>query len=109
MFDKLLSTLNTLLTDTASVCAQMPSLGEVLGEIRASRGLTQKQLGDLMSRSEAEISRLLNNQIPQKFSVTEAHEMAQQLGCSRVELAKLVGASVCYLMSIHDLIDLDVL
>jgi predicted transcriptional regulator len=109
MLDRLLSTLSNLLEDTSKVCAQIPSLGEVLNEIRASRGLSQKQLGDLIARSEAEVSRLLNNQIPQKFRVGEAHEIAERLGCSRVELAKLVGASVCYLLSINDLIDLDTL
>jgi transcriptional regulator with XRE-family HTH domain len=100
--------LDKVLTDAAHICAMISSFGEILDRIRVTRALTQKQLAKHLYRSEAEISRLLNNQMPRKLQVTDVHQLAQQLDCSRVELAELMEAFVCFLLTDHEVIDLDV-
>lgn len=100
--------LDKVLTDAAQICAKILSFGEVLDQIRVRRNWSQKQLAKSVYRSEAEVSRLLNNQVPRKLQVTDVHQLAQQLDCSRVELAQLMESFVCFLLSEHEVIDLDV-
>lgn len=99
--------LDKILAEASKICALIPSFGEVLDALRVERRLSQKQLSDRLYRSEAEISRLLNNQIPKKMNVTDVHQLAKSLACSKIELAQLIEAFSCYILSNHEIIDLD--
>jgi transcriptional regulator with XRE-family HTH domain len=96
-----------ILTDASRRCAQVPSFGEVLDAIRNKRDLSQKELGERIFRSEAEVSRLLNNQIPQKMRITDVYYLAYCIYCSNIEVAQLIAAFVCYILSNNDLLDYD--
>jgi transcriptional regulator with XRE-family HTH domain len=99
--------LDRVLSDASRICANIPSFSEVLDVLRKKRSLSQKQLSTHLYRSEAEISRLLNNQMPKKLGVTDIHQMARCLNCTRIELVELIEAFVCYTLNDHEMIDLD--
>ena len=99
--------LDKTLFEASRICASIPSFGEVLGHLRQERNLSQKELSKWVYRSEAEVSRLLNNQIPKKLGVSDVHQLADCLKCSPTELARLVEAFVCHILSDREMIDLD--
>lgn len=99
--------LDRFLADVGKICAQIPSFGEVLDSVRETRNLTQKDLSGKLSCSEAEVSRLVNNQIPKNLKVSDIDNIAKSLDCTQVELVKLVEAFTCYMLSDRGLIDLD--
>lgn len=97
----------SLLDQASKLCAQISSFGEVLDSIRQARNLTQKQFARLIFRSEAEVSRLINNQLPRKMQLTDVHRIVSDLGCNRMEFAMLITAFICHLLYTEDLIDPD--
>jgi transcriptional regulator with XRE-family HTH domain len=100
--------LNKSLTEAAQICAQIPSFGERLDQIRIKRQWTQKQLAKCLFRSEAEVSRLLKNQIPKNLLVTEVRQWMEHIDCTRTECAELMEAFACYVLSDRELIDVDI-
>lgn len=93
--------------DVSKSCAQVDSFGEVLDSIRQQRRLRQDQIAVLISCSPAEVSRLIHNKLPKYLTLTEVHQMASLLNCSREELVRLINAFVCYLLFNHGVIDTD--
>ena len=100
--------LDKILSEAGRICANIASFGEVLDLLRKERNLSQKDLSRWVYRSEAEVSRLLNNQIPKKLGVTDIHQMANCLKCTPTELAQLIESFVCHVLNDRDMIDLDV-
>jgi hypothetical protein len=98
-----------ILTEASRRCAQIPSFGEVLNDVRVKRRLTQRQFAVCIARSEAEVSRLLNNQLPRTMEARDVRDMAANLQCDDIELALLIAAFTCYLLNSHDLLDLDII
>jgi len=100
--------LDKTLSEASRICATIPSFGEVLDFLRKERNLSQKELSQWVYSSEAEVSRLINNRIPNKMDVSDVHKMADCLKCSRTELAQLIESFVCHLLNDRGVIDLDV-
>jgi plasmid maintenance system antidote protein VapI len=95
--------------EVSKICAQVDSFGDVLDGIRQRRQLRQDQLATLISRSPAEVSRLINNKLPKYLTVTEVHRITRLLNCTREEMVLLINAFVCHLLYHHEVIDLDVM
>jgi transcriptional regulator with XRE-family HTH domain len=100
--------IDELLEEASRRCAQIPSFGEVLNELRVKRGLTQRQLANCIYSSEPQVSRLINNQLPRNMEARDVHAIAASLKCTDIELALLIAAFTCHLLNSHDLIDPDI-
>jgi hypothetical protein len=96
-----------ILAEASRRCDQIPSFGEVLNDVRVRRRLTQRQFAACISRSEAEVSRLINNQLPRTMEAGDVRFIAANLQCDDMELALLIAAFTCYLLDTHDLLDFD--
>lgn len=100
--------LASLLDEASRICAQISSFGEVLNTVRQVRNLSQKQFAKCVGWSEAEVSRLMNNQLPKSLGVKEVDRMATNIGCSPIEIVRLVQAYICHVLYREDFINPDV-
>jgi hypothetical protein len=86
------------LDELIAICRKTRSFGETLYNLMVETDVTQKELGFRIKRSKSDISRLINNNIPDKFEVHDVERIGQALGCQDVQLATLVRSFVCHVL-----------
>jgi hypothetical protein len=86
------------LEDLIAICRKTDSFGSTLSGLMIEKDVSQKELAWRIQRSKSDISRLINDSIPDKFEMREVEQIATALGCEDVQFARLVRAFACHIL-----------
>jgi arginine repressor len=84
-------------------CLRVLSFGETLEDLLFEQRATQQMLVYALNQrgiewSDNKVSRLVNNDIPDKLKAAEVRAIAEALNCNTVQLARLVQAFACHML-----------
>jgi DNA-binding Xre family transcriptional regulator len=86
------------LDELLAICRRTKSFGRLLYDLLVERDVSQKELAFRIQRSKSDISRLIKDEIPDKFEVSEVERLAKALECEDLQLAALVRSFVCHVL-----------
>ncbi len=86
------------LEELITICRRTQSFGETLNNLLIEQDVSQKELSFRINRSKSDISRLINNDIPDKLDMRDVERIGEALACQDIQLAILVRSFVCHLL-----------
>ena len=86
------------LDELIGICRKSDSFGRTLYDAMIELDVSQKELAWRIQRSKSDVSRLINDSIPDKFEMRDVEQIAKALGCEDVLYAKLVRAFACHIL-----------
>lgn len=86
------------LDELLAICRKTESFGRMLYDLLIKRDVSQKELAFRIQRSKSDVSRLINDDVPDKFEMQEVERIAKALNCEDLQFAQLVRSFACHVL-----------
>ncbi|HLY28315.1 MAG TPA: helix-turn-helix domain-containing protein [Aggregatilineales bacterium] len=86
------------LGELLAICRKSKSFGRLLYDLLIERDVSQKELSYKINRSKSDVSRLVNDDIPDAFEIHDVEQIAKSLECGDLQLAILIRSFACHVL-----------
>lgn len=98
--------MNNDLRRLQDLCQEIDSFGVILDEILGDHDLTQTLLAKRLNYSVSHINRMAKDQLPDSMHLADVRRMAEAIGCSEQDWARLALAFTCHILAKKGLLGL---